>query len=90
MANPAPDRPLVPGAGVDPRKVVRPGKRLRNWHRRHLAIENALPESKRLHPGLKEYVRAAVALGSESSATPSNKDNAALAKRWLASKGVRP
>jgi hypothetical protein len=30
---PVATRSIVPGAGVDPKRVVKPSKRLRNWHR---------------------------------------------------------
>lgn len=63
-------RPITPGAGVDPKRVIRPSKRLRNWHR-----------SSGTGFSLKTYVRVLSTNGGDSYA---------LARRWLASKGVRP
>lgn len=71
------DRPVslpTRGAGVDPRKVVRPGKRLRNWFRKG--------DREFTGPSLRGFVRR---LAAEHPAS----DFGDLARRWLASKGAR-
>lgn len=65
------------GAGVDPRKVVRPGKRLRNWHR----------QSGRAGESLRSFVRGIAASEPETQA---GRNARAVADSWLASKGARP
>lgn len=84
-----PARPPTPGAGVDPRKVVRPSKRLRNWHRAYnAATDHAGPPT-----SLKAFARRLATSAVTTSAIGLNivdrSPASALARRWLASKGVR-
>lgn len=64
---------IQPGAGVDPRKVIKPSKRLRNWHR---ANRHGL--------SLRGFARA-IASGSLVDV---GGDAKSIAKRWLSSKGI--
>lgn len=66
---------LVPGAGADPRKIIKPGKRLRNWHRGARAKDSTTP-------GLRAFVRAI-------AAEPQNSARRIVAGKWLASKKAR-
>ena len=56
-----------------------PGKRLRNWHRRH-----------GLGMSLREFVRAVAAELPPTVGERLAADGARVAKLWLASKGARP
>ena len=69
-------RITTPGAGADPRKVIKPSKRLRNWHR-----------SSPLGLSLKAYARN---LASQANGGPVDRTSmSSAAHHWLASKGVR-
>lgn len=73
------NKPSTPGAGVDPMRRVRPGKRLRNWHR---APTYGIPQI-----SLKRYARN---LAASEGTTETSVRSRQIAQRWLASKGVRP
>lgn len=77
MSDAAIDRPLTRGAGVDPRKVIRPGKRIKHWWR----------EGRREGESLRSFVRS-MTVGDP--VTDAGRASAATAARWLASKGARP
>lgn len=51
-------RTMTPGAGVDPNKVIRPSKRLKNWHR-----------SADLACSLKDYARKLATTSGDNKAT---------------------
>jgi len=60
-----------------------PGKRLRNWHRIHRAIDPASTTS------LRRYARALVAIATRENALPSDKERAHTAFSWLAGKNAK-
>lgn len=71
-------KPTVPGAGVNPR-LVRPSKRLRNWHRTY-------GHGMSLRAFVRALARGAVIGGGAGL----NKDAAGVASAWMADKAVRP
>lgn len=77
-------KPITPGAGVDPRKVCNPSKRVRNWHRTY-------GHGMSLRAFVRALARGAVICGGAGL----NKDAAGVASAWVASawmadKAVRP
>lgn len=72
-------KPITPGAGVDPRKVCNPSKRVRNWHRTY-------GHGMSLRAFVRALARGAVIGGGAGL----NKDAAGVASEWMANKAVRP
>lgn len=66
---------LTPGAGVDPRLMIKSGKRLRNWHRKHAAGQS-----------LREF---ALMLAKREDGPGHPPAERRAAGQWLARKGIR-
>lgn len=75
---------LEPGAGVNPDKVIRVGKRLRNWHRKERKRWTNGADAK---ASTRQYARF---LASAPTSDLAHKETAAIAKAWLAHKGLKP